>query len=174
MSRARFEAAPASSGSPSSPNAPRPPSSAAYPAGTAATLQLRGAVPSWRSGSSFAPMILLCSSDCELSRRMSAWLEPEVVTLRMTNLIGLLYALEDACRVRNVVIIDCREPSVRPHSVATLAEELPVTTQVVLWGCTKELVAELAKLSSKVSEWLVCAADAEEQAIARYCAKLVG
>jgi hypothetical protein len=153
---------------------PSPPSSKVYPAGTSETFALRGLVRAENSATPrYLPQILVCSADAQLPRRLACWVDEHVAVMRMPNLMSLIYALEDAGSARVVVVIDCKSPSIRPHSIATVAEELPTLTQVVLWGATPELTHELAGLSSRASLWRNCASSAGDRDVAQHCVRLI-
>lgn len=153
---------------------PSPPSSNDYPAGTSETLALRGLVRAEAGAAPrYLPQILVCSTDPQLPRRLACWVDEHVAVMRMPNLMSLIYAIEDAGSARTVIIVDCKNPSVRPHSIATLAEELPALGQVVLWGATNDLAHELARLSPRASVWRNCAPGAHDREIAQYCVRLI-
>lgn len=153
---------------------PSPPSSKVYPAGTSETFALRGLVRAESSASPrYLPQILVCSADAQLPRRLACWVDEHVAVMRMPNLMSLIYALEDAGSARVVVVVDCKAPSVRPHSIATLAEELASLTQVVLWGAPPGLTHELARLSSRASVWRNCASDAGDRDVAQHCVRMI-
>jgi hypothetical protein len=152
----------------------RPPSSASYPAGTPKLLGVHGAVPaSTRPATSTVPQILVCSADSNLARRLAAWVTPPTVVLRIANLMGLLYAIEDSTHERTVVLLDCATPSIRPHSLAALADELPRAVQVLLWRCPTPLLAELARHSPRVTSWMVCEPEAGEDDAVKCCSRLM-
>jgi hypothetical protein len=153
---------------------PSPPSSKDFPLGTSEALALRGLVRA-EAGTEprHLPVILVCSADVQLPRRLACWVDEHVAVMRMANLMSLIYALDDAASASKVVVIDCKSPSIRPHSVATLAEDLPALGQVVLWGATPELARELARISPRASVWRNCAADARDREIALHCTRMM-
>jgi hypothetical protein len=153
---------------------PSPPSSNEFPLGTSEALALRGLVRA-EAGTAprHLPVILVCSADVQLPRRLACWVDEHVAVMRIANLMSLLYALDDAGPASKVVVVDCKTPSVRPHSVATLAEDLPALGQVVLWGAAPELARELAGISPRASIWRNCAANARDREIALHCARMI-
>jgi len=74
---------------------------------------------------------------------------------------------------RTVLLLDCRSPSVRPVSVAALAEELPPTLRVVLWGASPELRSRLLSVSPRCQSWIGIAQDTSLEDLAGRCAILV-
>lgn len=147
-----------------------PPSSAPYPVGTADVLAVRGA----RTASGRAlPFVLVATQDTRLVQQLSAWLDPRAAVVRVRSLIHLLRDLEDAAGSPIVIILDCRQPSVRPPSLAALAEELPRGVQVVMWGATPEMEHHMVMVSELARNWFVCSAHADPKDVAERCAELI-
>jgi hypothetical protein len=149
-----------------------PPDSADYARGTASALEAPAGTAA-QSGAARVATILICSTDGAFAERMQAFVDDRSRTQQIPNLIALLQALDKANAAESAIILDCRRPSIRPQSLATLAAELPENVKVVLWACDNRLLAELSELSPKVRAWLVCVKDAHEREVIRYCIKLV-
>jgi hypothetical protein len=147
-----------------------PPSSAPYPVGTADVLAVRGA----RTASGRAlPFVLVATQDTRLVQQLSAWLDPRAAVVRVRSLMHLIRDLEDAAGSPIVIILDCRQPSVRPPSLAAVAEELPRGVQVVMWGATPEMEHHMVMVSELARNWFVCSAHADPKDVAERCAELI-
>ncbi len=145
-----------------------------YPSALAEMMGMNGAVPSSRAGRERAlPHVLVATRDPAMLRKLSVWLDPRAAVMRVRSVIDMLHRLEDAARTRCVLVLDCRQPSVRPLSLAALAEELPVSTQVVLVGATAELVQKLSDITSVAASWVVLGASANPREIADRCVEIV-
>ncbi len=149
-------------------------SSAEYPSTMAQAIGMAGAVPSSRPGEQRTlPHVLLASRDPAMLRRMTVWLDPRAAVMRVRSVTDLLHRIEDASHARSVIVLDCRQPSVRPLALAALADELPVSTHVVLVAATPELVRKLAEISPSTSSWIALGSSARPKEIAARCAELV-
>ena len=149
-------------------------SSAEYPRTMAKSIGMRGAVPSSRPGEArVLPHVLLATRDPAMIRRMSVWLDPRAAVMRVEGVMDLLHRIQDASQARSVIVLDCRQPSVRPLTLAALAEELPVSTRVVLVAATPELMKKLGGISPATSGWLTLGSSAHPKEIAARCAELV-
>jgi hypothetical protein len=150
--------------------------SAEYPSNTAHAIGVIGAVsspPSSKPASRSVPFVVIATRDSNLMRKLTAWLDPRAAVLRARNIMGLLHDLEDTSHARSVIVIDCKNPSINPTAMAALADELPATVQVVLWGATPELESALRAISEKTADWLYCGADLRAKEIAARCVELV-
>jgi hypothetical protein len=93
----------------------------------------------------------------------------QVVSVR--ELVRDIEVLADS---RVVLLVDCRRPSVRPTAIAALADELPSTVSVVLWGPTPEQERALLAISPAIRRWITVHADVRPKELASRCAELVG
>jgi hypothetical protein len=141
------------------------PASQPYERGTASVFGMRGS-----QGSS--ARVFVASQSQSFVHGLAHFLEPE--TIRIDDVMELLHALNDARGYRAVIVLDCKRPSIRPVALAALAEELPATVQVVLWGAGSALRYQLAHLSPSASTWLNCSEDDDLQSVALRCEALVG
>ncbi|MFO7180559.1 MAG: hypothetical protein DIU78_017800, partial [Pseudomonadota bacterium] len=120
------------------------------------------------------PLVLVSTRDPELVQRFAAWLDPRAAVVRVSRLTDLLADLGESSQRRTLIVLDCREPLVRPQSLAGLAEELPAAVRVVLWGATRELERALFQISPATARWVVCSPEMTESDVAERCAEMVG
>lgn len=149
-------------------------SSAEYPRTLAKSIGMAGAVPSSRPGEQrVLPHVLIASRDPAMLRRLAVWLDPRAAVMRVRSVIDLLHRIEDASQSRSVIVLDCRQPSVRPLALAALADELPASTRVVLVAAEPTLIQKLLDISPSTSNWLTLGSTARPKEIAARCAELV-
>lgn len=149
-------------------------SSAEYPSTMARSMGMAGALPSSRPGQQRSlPHVLVATRDPAMLRRITAWLDPRAAVMRVRSVIDLLHRIEDAAHARSVIVLDCRQPSMRPAALAALADELPVTTHVVLVAATPDLVRKLADIAPSTSGGLALSGTARPKEIAARCVELV-
>ncbi|HLV64492.1 MAG TPA: hypothetical protein VKY73_01710 [Polyangiaceae bacterium] len=120
------------------------------------------------------PLVLVSTRDPELVQRFAAWLDPRAAVVRVSRLTDLLVDLGEASQRRTLIVLDCREPLVRPQSLAGLADELPAAVRVVLWGATRELERALFQISPATARWVVCSPEMTESDVVERCAEMVG
>ena len=145
-----------------------PPASSLYPRGTAQALGVRGADSTRR-----LPFILVATVESHLVKQLAGWLDPRAAVIRVRSIMALLHDLENVEGAPAVIIVDCKSPSVRPTALAGLADELPPSVHVVLWGAPPELERQVVGISERARSWFVCAAHAEAKDVAERCAELV-
>jgi hypothetical protein len=151
-----------------------PPSSRNYPLGTAATLGVLGTASVSAGGASQLPLVLVATSQPDLLRTFSAWLDPRAIVQRVANLLSLLSELSSVSERRVVVVIDARSPSVKPLSLAAIADDVPASARVVLWGMNQEGYARMLRMSGAVSNWLLCDSACPTSEVVAQCVRLVG
>jgi hypothetical protein len=149
-------------------------SSAEYPSAMARSIGMSGALPSSRPGQQRSlPHVLVATRDPAMLRRITVWLDPRAAVMRVRSVIDLLHRIEDAAHARSVIVLDCRQPSMRPAALAALADELPVSTHVVLVAATPDLMSKLADIAPSTSSWLALSGTARPKEIAARCVELV-
>ena len=148
----------------------QPPSSAQLPRGTARALGVAG---NSDAADRRAPSVLVATKDGSLVRRLAAWLDPHAVVRRVRGPGALIEELADAGDLPCVVVLDCKEPSIRPIALAALADDLPATARVIVWGASDDLCAELCLISDRAASWLYTGDDVRARALADRCAELV-
>lgn len=151
----------------------QPPSSRDYPLGTASALGVIGTA-TVEAGQQRLPLVLVASSHPDLVRSFSAWLDPRASVQSVTNLLSTVSELSEARQRRVVLVIDARSPSVKPLSLAAIADDLPPNASVVLWGMSAEGYAKMLRLSPAVAGWLVCGVDCPTSEVVAQCVRLVG
>jgi len=144
------------------------PTSQAYERGISSALGMGRAATS----QDLAPRIFVASQSQTFVHGLAHFLEPEAIPV--SDVMELLKRLSDAPNARSVIVLDCRRPSIRPIALAALADELPRNVQVVLWGASKGLRYQLARLSPSASSWFNCSEDDDLQSVALRCENLVG
>lgn len=120
------------------------------------------------------PIVLIASHDEAIADRMDAALDGNASVQRMDGLEALMDALAAALSLQPILVLDCRSPSVQALTVANIASELPQGTAVLLWGASKAIEAEVAKVNPLVSEWIRCGAEATPEDVALLLMSLIG
>jgi hypothetical protein len=149
------------------------PASNDYPRGVARALGVIGTA-SVDPSPSRRPTVLLASSDPELLRLFTAWLELRARVEPAAGATALLGRLTEVGGARTVIVLDGKNPSVRPLTLAALAEEFPAGTTVVLWGVQAHLHARMCTITAAAEKWAVFAGNATTNEIVAECAKIVG
>jgi hypothetical protein len=149
------------------------PTSADFPAGTASALGVIGTA-SVEPSSAGRPLVLVASTDPELLRVFRAWLDMRATIETVGGIRELVARLAATEPARIVVVLDGKNPALRPLALAALAEELGAQTQVLLWGVPPHLHAKMRNISVATEKWLVYGADAPTNELVARCAKIVG
>ncbi len=150
---------------------PRLPASTDYPLGTARALGVIGTL-STDPVRGHRPTVFVASSDAELVRCFKAWLDLRASVEPVAGAAPLLAALA-ASGDRTVVVLDGKNPAIRPLTLAALAEELPETTSVLLWGVAQHVVVRMCAISSIVERWLVYAGHTTADEMVAHCVKML-
>jgi len=149
------------------------PVSADYPRGVAHALGVFGTA-SVDPRPSRRPTVLLASSDPELFRLFQAWLDMRAQVETAIGVTALLGRLAEIGGPKSVIVLDGKNPSIRPLTLAALADELPAGTTVILWGVQTHLHARMCTISAAAEKWSVYAGDTTSNEIVAECAKIVG
>lgn len=157
---------------PTDPAPPPLPESTEYPAGTAKALGVMGTA-SVNPSSQGRPLVFVASTDTDLLRCFEAWLQMRATVNPAPGIVPLLQELELASQRRVVILLDCRNPSIRPTTLAAIAEELRPTTTVMLWGATPALSTRLRAVTPIADQWLWFEGTATTNEIVAKCAALV-
>ena len=144
-----------------------------YPRGVAQALGVFGTA-SVDPRPSLRPTVLLASADPEMLRLFQAWLEMRAQVEPAAGATALLKRLADVGGPRTVIVLDGRSPSIRPLTLAALAEEFPAGTTVLLWGVQAHLHARMCTISAAAEKWTVYAGDTTTNEIVAECVKIVG
>ncbi|MGC4090517.1 MAG: hypothetical protein QM756_22140 [Polyangiaceae bacterium] len=136
---------------------PRPPLSNDFPKGVARAFGMLSSNPAGVSPKlRKLPVVFVATRDAELVRSFSTWLDPRASVVRVLRLSELLLHVQDSGGRKMVVVVDGQGSPIRVEALAALADELPDSLSVVLWGGTRELTARLSDLFPRVAEWLIC------------------
>ncbi len=149
------------------------PMSTDYPRGVAKALGVIGTA-SVDPGSGGRPLVLLASSDPELVRLFTAWLDLRAQVEETSGAKQLVMRLAELGGKRAVVVLDGKHPGVRPLTLAALADELPADTTVILWGVQPHLHARMCTISALAEKWTVYGGDATSNEVVAECAKIFG
>jgi hypothetical protein len=149
------------------------PVSADFPAGTASALGVIGTA-SVEPSPSARPLVYVASTDPELLRVFRAWLDLRAHVEPITSVRELVVKLGTKDSPRVVVVLDGKNPAVRPLALAALAEEMNERTQVLLWGVAPHLQARMRNVSVATEKWLIYGVDAPASELVARCATLVG
>jgi hypothetical protein len=149
------------------------PVSADYPRGVAQALGVFGNA-SVDPRPSRRPTVLLASTDPELLRLFQAWLDLRAVVESAAGATHLLERLAQVGGPRAVIVLDGKNPGIRPLTLAALADELPTGTTVILWGVQSHLQARMCTISAAAEKWLVYGGNATSNEIVAHCAKIIG
>jgi hypothetical protein len=154
--------------------APSPslPTSADYARGTARVLGVIG-TRSVTPTESARPVVFLASTDPELIRTFHAWLELRATVEPVTGASALLARLPQV-ETRAVIVLDGKNPGVRPLTLAALAEEFPSGVEVVLWGVPTHVHARMCGISAVTESWLVCGGSSTPDEVVAQCTKILG
>lgn len=158
---------------PTDPAPPPPlPDSTEYPVGTAKALGVMGTA-SVNPASQGRPLVFVASTDTDLLRCFEAWLQMRATVNPAPGIVPLLTELEAASQRRVVILLDCRNPSIRPTTLAAIAEELRPSTTVMLWGASTTLSARLRAIAPITDQWLSFEGSATTNELVAKCAALV-
>jgi hypothetical protein len=120
------------------------------------------------------PHVYVASTDPELLRVFRAWLDMRAKVEPVTGVRELVASLAASEPARVVVVLDGKNPGLRPLALAALAEDLGAETQVILWGVASHLHAKMRNISVATEKWLVYGTDAPTNELVARCAKIVG
>jgi hypothetical protein len=119
------------------------------------------------------PFVLVATQDQNFVRKLAAWLDPRAAVIRVRNAASLFHDLENARDTRSVIVLDCAHASIRPVALAALSEDLPSSTQVVLWAATADIEEQLRGVLPEPFRWILIPAAAQAKDVAARCAELV-
>jgi hypothetical protein len=119
-------------------------------------------------------LVYVASTDPELLRVFQAWLDMRARVEAVAGVRELVAKLDANDAARVVVVLDGKNPAIRPLALAALAEDLNEQTQVLLWGVQPHLHARMRNVSVATEKWFVYGADATTNELVARCAKIVG
>ena len=118
------------------------------------------------------PIVLLASRDRATLIELRDGLTGGLDVVSVDDPIALLDALH-AMPALAVVVIDARNPSVQPATMAAMAPDLPRGVQVLLWGVTPEIESEINALGSETFNWVGCDARTPPEEVAFLCVTML-
>ena len=149
------------------------PVSADFPAGTAKALGVIGTLSiDPRSGA--RPSVYVASHDADMVRSFQTWLAGRALVQAVGSAGELVQALAQPSDKRSVVVLDGKNPAIRPLTLAALADELPPGTSVLLWGVPPHVHARMCTVSAVTEKWLVASGETSPTEVVARCVKIVG
>jgi hypothetical protein len=127
------------------------PVSHSYPNGIAETLGLEG---SGAPSSASRTRIFLATRRDEFQRRFESFLSETTRVSRVDDVLDLVRRLAGS-HERSLLVVDCKQSSLRPIALAALADDLPANVRVLLWGASRSLRAQIAQLAPDAEGWLI-------------------
>ena len=120
------------------------------------------------------PRVLAASADQGALAALRQALPDGATVVPVTDLVGLLDALDAPGLVEPVLLVDCRRPTVHVTSVLAIGEDLPRGTTVVLWGAGEETWRDLDRDRTPSCRWVRCSHEATTEDVGSLCAMLLG
>ncbi len=117
--------------------------------------------------------VLVASTDVVLLQRLTPWLDAHAELMQLVSIRELVRDLEVLAESRVAVLVDCRRPSIRPTAIAALADELPTSVSVILWGPSPEQERAVLAVSPAVGRWTIVRGDVRPKELALRCAEIV-
>ncbi len=127
------------------------PVSHSYPNGIAETLGLEG---SGAPSSAGRTRIFLATRRDEFQRRFESFLSETTRVSRVDDVLDLVRRLEGNTE-RSLLVVDCKQSSLRPIALAALADDMPTNVRVILWGASRSLRTQIAQLAPDAEGWLI-------------------
>lgn len=118
------------------------------------------------------PVVLLASRDRDTLIELRDGLTGGLDVIAVDDPIALLDALQSIPALA-VIVIDARHPSVQPATMAAMAPDLPRGVQVLLWGVTPRLEAEINGLGEGTVHWVGCGAATPPEEVAFLCVSML-
>ncbi|HEY6881789.1 MAG TPA: hypothetical protein VI299_27365 [Polyangiales bacterium] len=104
--------------------------------------------------------VLFASSARAQLEPLQGYLDGTAEVALITDLVGLLDALDDKSLVDPIVLLDCQKPSVHVSSIAAIGEDMPVGTTIVLWGIGDDAWNQLDRDRTANCRWVRCSHEA--------------
>ncbi|HVZ32013.1 MAG TPA: hypothetical protein VG963_06290 [Polyangiaceae bacterium] len=119
------------------------------------------------------PRILAACTDAGAVESLRSQLRGTADVVQVTDLVGLLDALDEAVHVKPIVLLDTQRPTVHVTSVAAIGEDLPRGTTIVLWGASDEAWREIDRDRVPTCRWVRCSQEASPDDVGSLCAMLI-
>jgi hypothetical protein len=118
------------------------------------------------------PVVLLASRDRDTLIALRDGLTGGLDVISVDDPIALLDALQSIAALA-VIVVDARNPTVQPATMAAMAPDLPRGVQVLLWGVTPRLEAEINALGEGTLHWVGCEATTPPEEVAFLCVTML-
>jgi hypothetical protein len=104
--------------------------------------------------------VLVASSARAAVDSLQGYLRDTASVAEVSDLVGLLDALDDRTLRDPIVLLDCQRPTVHVTSIAAIGEDLPVGTTIVLWGVSDDTWSQLDRDRVPSCRWVRCSHEA--------------
>lgn len=119
------------------------------------------------------PLVLVASRDGSSVHQLMGLFHGNALLVHVDDAFTLLAALQEEGARPDVVVVDCRSPSLQPATLAALAPDLPQNAFVLLWGGDEDVRAQLRSLGARIEQWQTCDGVATPEDVANACLALV-
>jgi hypothetical protein len=120
------------------------------------------------------PIVFTATTHMEDLAALRRYLAGSASVVHVPDFVGLLDALDEAAVVEPIVLIDCQRPTVHITSVATIGEDLPRGTTVVLWGADEATWQQVDRERMPSCRWVRCSSEATPHDVGSLCSMLLG
>jgi hypothetical protein len=120
------------------------------------------------------PQVLTATNDQKDLAALRRYLSGTAKVTHIADFVGLLDALEAPNLVEPIVLVDCQRPSVHISSIASIGEDLPRGTTVVLWGADDNMWQQIDRDRSPSCRWVRCSREATTDDVGSLCSMLLG
>ena len=119
------------------------------------------------------PMVFVATRDRDRCDGIAKQVGDAAAVQQIEDVVAFLDNLKATASLSPMVVIDCVAASIQPSTIATLAHELPRSSNVLVWGATEEH-RELTDLATRDRGWLRCGVEATPDDIASLIHMLLG
>jgi hypothetical protein len=119
------------------------------------------------------PLVLVASRDGSSVHQLMGLFHGNALLVHVDDAFTLLAALQEEGARPDVVVVDCRSPSLQPATLAALAPDLPKNAVVLLWGGDDDVRGQLRSLGARIEQWQTCDGVATPEDVANACLALV-
>ena len=104
------------------------------------------------------PMVFVATRNPERCDGIKTHLGDAAAVQQIQDVVAFLDNLKATASLSPLLVIDCVQSSVQPSTIATLSDELPRGSGVLLWGAT-DRHRRLVDVATRDRGWLRCDAD---------------
>jgi hypothetical protein len=98
------------------------------------------------------PMVFVATRDRDRCDGIAKQVGDAAAVQQIEDVVAFLDNLKATASLSPMVVIDCVAASIQPSTIATLAHELPRSSNVLVWGATEEH-RELTDLATRDRGW---------------------